>query len=181
VSTGRVPLAQAEASALRALSLPGPMEIRIAVEGDADAVSALIRSVAHFFTLHPDGEGAEDFLKTLEPDAIRRCITSPRFAYHVGHIGGELVGVVAVRDTTHLYHLFVAQTFQGRGFARALWRKAREVAVVAGNMHGFTVNSTPFAVPVYERFGFEATGPRREMHGIAFVPMALRAETQASA
>jgi hypothetical protein len=37
----------------------------------------------------------------------------------------------------------------------------------------FTVNSTPGAMAVYERFGFRAAGPRVETMGIVFVPMRL--------
>lgn len=37
----------------------------------------------------------------------------------------------------------------------------------------FTVNSSLYAVPVYERYGFIPAGLRVEVHGIAFVPMKL--------
>lgn len=47
------------------------------------------------------------------------------------------------------------------------------MAVCEANPGYFTVNSTPYAQPVYERFGFVATGPRVETKGIAFVPMHL--------
>lgn len=149
------------------------MKIRRATSEDALDVSALIKSVAHYFTLHPQGLGAEAFLKTIEPNAISDFIAAPNFCYYVGFIENHLAGVVAVRDASHLYHLFVAQRFQGQGLSRELWLFAKESAISAGNHNRFTVNSTPFAVPVYERFGFSATGPRVETHGIAFVPMEL--------
>jgi hypothetical protein len=50
--------------------------------------------------------------------------------------------------------------------------------LAAGNHRGFTVNSTPYAMPVYERFGFKATGPRVETRGIAFVPMELHLDVE---
>jgi len=154
------------------------MEIRRAAPEDAEAISTLIQSVAHYFTLHPQGLGAEAFLQSIEPEAIRGYITAPNFLYYVGFVDHQLVGVVAVRDTTHLYHLFVGRAFQGRGLSRELWQHAKEAAIAAGNCRGFTVNSTPYAVPVYERFSFKATGPRVETHGIAFVPMELRLEAK---
>ena len=83
---------------------------------------------------------------------------------------GSGAGVVAVRDSSHLYHLFVDASFQRRGLSRLLWDHARAV-VGEANPGYFTVNSTPYAQPVYERFGFVATGPRVETKGIAFVPM----------
>jgi hypothetical protein len=55
------------------------MEIRRATPEDAEAISALIKSVAHYFTLHPQGLGAEAFLQSIEPEAIRGYITAPNF------------------------------------------------------------------------------------------------------
>ncbi|MCG8462149.1 MAG: GNAT family N-acetyltransferase, partial [Holophagales bacterium] len=63
--------------------------------------------------------------------------------------------------------------------ASRLWQRAKQAAVDAGNSRGeFSVFSTPYAVPVYESFGFRATGPRQEKDGIAFVPMRLEAGAQ---
>ncbi|MDH4451352.1 MAG: GNAT family N-acetyltransferase [Rhodoferax sp.] len=146
------------------------MDIVKATVEDASAISRLIRSVAPFFTLQPDGAGAEDFLKTIAPDAVAGYLVDPHFVYLKAVENGTLAGVVAVRDSTHLYHLFVDESFQRRGLSRQLWDHAR-AAVGEANPGYFTVNSTPYAQPVYARFGFVATGPRVETKGIAFVPM----------
>ena len=37
----------------------------------------------------------------------------------------------------------------------------------------FTVNSTPYAVPVYKKLGFIEADTKVERDGIAFVPMRL--------
>lgn len=149
------------------------MQIRRATPADAAAISALILSVSRFFTVHPDGEGAEEFLAKVSPEAIGGYLASPRYAYRVAEEEGALAGVVAIRDNAHLYHLFVAPAFHGRGLSRRLWDAAREAALRAGNPGEFTVNSSLYAVPVYQRFGFRPTGPRVEELGIAFLPMKL--------
>lgn len=149
------------------------MRIRLATPADAEAVSALIRGVSHFFTLRPDGAGAEAFLETVSPDAIHGYLSSPDYVYRVAEDDGAVAGVVALRGNTHLYHLFVAPDGHRRGLARRLWTEAMEAALRAGNPGEFTVNSSVYAVPVYERFGFVPTGPRVEANGIAFVPMRL--------
>ena len=146
------------------------LDIRKATVEDAPAISRLIGSVARFFTLQPDGAGAEDFLKTISPEAVGGYLIDPRFAYFKAVENGALAGVIAVRDGSHLYHLFVDESFQRQGLSRQLWDHAR-VAVSDANPGYFTVNSTPYAQPVYECFGFVATGPRVETKGIAFVPM----------
>ena len=78
------------------------------------------------------------------------------------------VGAIVVRDGIHLFHLFVAERFQRRGWARQLWLHALSQAHQGTRM---TVNATLFARGFYERMGFIATGPLVQTHGIAFVPM----------
>lgn len=149
------------------------MRIRPATPADAGAISALIHGVSAYFTLHPDGEGADEFFATITPEAIAGYLASPAYAYRVAEDDGALAGVVAIRDNTHLYHLFVAAAHHGRGLARELWTEAMQAALEAGNPGEFTVNSSVYAQPVYERFGFRPTGPRVEEKGIAFIPMKL--------
>lgn len=149
------------------------MKIQPASREDASAISSLIKGVAHYFTLSPNGEGAEAFLKTIEPDAIESYIVSDEFSYFVGMLDEQLAGVVCIRNNKHLFHLFVDPKYQRKGIAYALWQHARGAAVRAGRNEGFTGNSTPYAVPVYERFGFKASGARSETNGIAYVSMQL--------
>lgn len=145
------------------------MHIRPAKIQDAEAISALIISSAHHFLLDSSGRGAERFLAGITPQAIVGYITSPSFHYLVAEDGTDLGGAVALRDGRHLFHLFVSPTHQRHGLARALWEAAKQGA--SKDLKTFTVNSSPNAVTVYERFGFTVNGPRTEMNGIAFVPM----------
>ncbi|ATJ87858.1 GNAT family N-acetyltransferase [Ralstonia solanacearum] len=85
-----------------------------------------------------------------------------------------MAGVAAIRDNAHLYHLFVDQRPQEKGFGTQRWAHAKRTAIQAGNRGHFTVNSTVFAVTVYEAFGFRVTGPKTERNGIPFFPMTLK-------
>lgn len=149
------------------------LHIRRTTARDAKAISKLIFSLAGYFTLHPKGEGAEKFFSSISPSAITSYIESDDFMYFAGFLGDKLAGVAAIKDITHLFHLFVAEEYQGKGIASQLWIYARESAILEGNIEGFTVNSTPYALPVYEGFGFHVTGPRVEKDGIAFIPMKM--------
>jgi GNAT superfamily N-acetyltransferase len=149
------------------------VNIEAASASDAQAISHLVRGLAPSFTLDPSGQGAEAFMDSISADGILRLIAAPNFMYFKGSVEGELAGVLAVRDNAHLYHLFVHPGYQGRGVARGLWLHARARAEAAGNPGVYTVNSTPAAVPVYEKFGFRTIGPRVETLGIAYVPMRL--------
>ena len=149
------------------------MQIRRATESDAERISALIRALSGPFTVSPTGEGAESFFASIGEQAIRGYITANNFSYLLAETADTLTGVVAIRDRRHLYHLFVAQPFQGKGLGRKLWLAARQEALNAGHAGSFTVNSSLNAVPVYERFGFSPSGPKVEAHGVAFIPMQL--------
>jgi GNAT superfamily N-acetyltransferase len=146
------------------------MLMRKAERGDAGAISALIHDLMPFMTLAPDGAGAEQFMLSMAAGAIERYVTGEEYQYWTGWLDGGLAGVVALRHGTHLFHLYVARRHHGQGHARQLWDTAR-AALPAGQ--AMTVNASVYAVPMYRHFGFAATGPRIEQHGIAYVPMRL--------
>lgn len=115
------------------------MRIREATLEDATAISDLIRPLAEKYIAHEfSAKGARDLLWSMEPEAIRGYFKSG-YKYHVAEENGVLVGVVAVRDNMHLYHLFVPDTFRGQGFARKLWQVAHDACRDAGKrrrIHG---------------------------------------------
>lgn len=76
-----------------------------------------------------------------------------------------------MRDQTHLFHFFVAESFQRQGLGRQLWQRARVNMPSAAA--GFTVNASLQAIPVYESFGFEKQGTVKMEHGVTFQPMRL--------
>lgn len=147
--------------------------IRRADVGDAQRLSGLIERVARHCCFAPAQAIPAWFLAAITPDALAEAIARPDFAYFVGQRDGELAGVIAIREASHVHQLFVAQAWQGRGLARRLWLTAREQLVLAGDI---TVRSSLVAVPVYERFGFTIAGPAAEMDGFGYQPMALRLE-----
>ncbi len=152
------------------------LQIRQAQADDAPAISRLVQGLAHHFLLDPAQAATAPFLQTVSPAAMNGYIASDAFDYSVGECQGQLAGLVAVRDGQHLFHLFVDTSFQRQGFAARLWAHARQRALAQGNTRGFTVNSTPYALPVYQRLGFVATGPEVHTRGIAYVPMRLAPE-----
>ncbi len=151
------------------------LTIRRARVDDAAAISALIVPLLPLLTLEPSGAGAEKFIGTMQAPAIARVLADERYDYLVGHMEDELAGVVAVRDHAHLYHLFVAAQWQGRGLGRQLWQAARKRALTKNTDGAFTVNSSGFALEMYRHLGFVAAGPRAEHDGIAYIPMRLSA------
>jgi GNAT superfamily N-acetyltransferase len=148
------------------------IEFRPARSDDAPAISALLARFSPDVVVNADGSGAEEYLEAVSASAEAGYIADPRYTFLVACPGSELAGVIALRDHSHLFHLFVAPEHQRCGIATRLWELAR--AAAPGKIAVFTVNSTLSALPVYERFGFVRTGPVTEAHGIRFVPMRLK-------
>jgi len=149
------------------------LTLRAALPADAPAITALVADLMPFLTLHADGRGAEKFRENCNLAAMEAYLFQPRYRYQIAHADGVLAGVVAMRDNTHLFHLFVPRAMHRRGIARQLWQAAREASLANGEVTAFTVNASIHALPFYTSLGFVATGPKVEEAGIAYVPMTL--------
>ena len=144
--------------------------IRPAKARDAQAISSLIVGLAGYFVADPGSLEVAPFMETLSPEATAGRIAAPEFEYFVAEDARGLRGVIAIRDGTHVYHLFVDSTAHRQGIARTLWDHVR----TRSKQKIFTVNSSLFAVPVYERLGFEPTQSVQTKNGLMFVPMEYR-------
>lgn len=149
------------------------MLIRRLEDADIPAVARLFRAAALEFIVHESPpEGAANFLRENDEDGLRGFVQQGH-VYHVALLDGELAGFIAVRELTHLFHLFVDKRWHGQGVARRLWDVARRASLDAGNPGFFTVNSSNHALPVYEAWGFVPTAQRQFTKGLYYTPMRL--------
>lgn len=108
-------------------------------------------------------EGVASF-KAFLSDAVK--ITTLEF--YGAYIDGSLAGVIATRNAgNHIALLFV----DGRWHRQGIGRKLFEEALKHSTLDTITVNSSPYAVEVYKKLGFEATDPEQMVDGIRFTPM----------
>ncbi|MFL6589489.1 MAG: GNAT family N-acetyltransferase [Chthoniobacterales bacterium] len=149
------------------------MDLRPGNIADAGPIAALIASFQPELTVDPSGAGADHFLASVSEHAEREYLKSPRYFFIVAEDSGDVAGFIAIRDNTHLCHLFVARRFHRQGLGRRLWHEARAEALRRGNPGEFTLNSSLNAIPVYTSFGFVPSAPITTMHGISFLPMRL--------
>jgi GNAT superfamily N-acetyltransferase len=152
--------------------------IRFATPEDAPAIHALIMALQPMLTIAPDGEGADQFLASIQPEVIAANIGAGNYRYQLALLGDTLAGVVAVRANTHLFSLYVAKEFHGQGLGRQLWQAARADALQRGNPGNFTVNSSELAAQVYQGWGFQPTDTMQENHGIRYIPMRLELQRE---
>jgi GNAT superfamily N-acetyltransferase len=88
-------------------------------------------------------------------------------------LGQDLVGILEIRRPDHISMLFVSSQYQQHGIATRLFTKAVEICLQQlPTLKAITVNSSPNAVPIYERLGFRRDAEKQEVQGIRFTPMA---------
>lgn len=140
----------------------------------APAISRLaLHTFDRFIAPELSREGREAFRRYAESAAVRFRLESGEVAFGAFD-GAELVGVLEMRGHSHVALLFVDPRHHKRGIARALlsaaiaWAKEREPGLTR-----ITLNSSPYAKPVYLRLGFVPTAPESEEHGVRSTPMAL--------
>lgn len=149
------------------------MLIRRLEDADIPAIARLFRAAALEFIVHESPpEGAANFLRENDEEGLRGFVQQGH-VYHVALADGELAGFIAVRELTHLFHLFVDKRWHGQGVARRLWDVARRASLDAGNPGFFTVNSSNHALPVYAAWGFVPTAQRQFTKGLYYTPMRL--------
>jgi GNAT superfamily N-acetyltransferase len=149
------------------------INIRKSVASDAEKISELIHSFMHLFLVDPSGKGAEKFLQMITPAGLTELMALADVNYLLGEEDGVFCGVVAVRNNSHLQHLYIAPSYQSRGVGKYLWETARDQAIASGNEGQFTVNAVLSAIPFYQRMGFESVGDITLTGGLRCQPMKL--------
>ncbi|AVQ15614.1 GNAT family N-acetyltransferase [Fusobacterium nucleatum subsp. nucleatum ATCC 25586] len=81
-----------------------------------------------------------------------------------------LKGLIATdRQKRHISLFFVDKVSQGKGIGKELMK-----AVINNNENSYiTVNSSRYAVPIYEKLGFVKMEEEKERDGLKFTPMKL--------
>ena len=150
---------------------PGNSNLKIqkANLNNAEEIQSLVASLSSFYLEKPNSVLPDWFKETIKQTEIEKRLLNGEYKNYVYLKEGKIIGYIAIKTDGHLYHLFVKKECQGKGIARALWSYANEIV----NCHIYTVNSSIFAVPIYEQFGFIISGDISEKDGIKYQPMKL--------
>ncbi len=145
------------------------MKLRDAKAGDLKPITDLIIHCSEQFILpRLSDEGKQTYLRSHSLDQMKERID--QFQYQLLEDNEKIVGIVGMRRPSHLFHLHVAPERHGQGFGRMLWTAAKDRAIQIDRPDKFTVNSSAYAVPFYEKLGFVA-GKLEVRNGVEYVPM----------
>ena len=148
--------------------------IREVSENDLkDAIDLVNRVFSEFVAVDYSEQGKRTFENYLrnKVDEISLDLKSGHKKMWVYYENNTIVGVISTRDTTHISLLFVDKNHHRRGIAREMLNVVLDDLKKREDVPCITVNSSPYAVDVYERLGFCKKGEQQEKDGIIFVPM----------
>lgn len=107
-------------------------------------------------------EGIDEFYKSIHDEKFLSMLS-----LYGAFSDDELVGVIATRSNgKHIALFFVDGKYHRQGIGKQLLK-----AVQTSKM---TVNSSPYAVSIYRKLGFESTDTERVVNGLRFTQMRLR-------
>ncbi len=148
--------------------------IRPMEPGEEDAVHSLVAGCFNSFIAPGySQEGVDKFYEYVQPECIRLRSGDGHFLL-VAVADGVIAGIIEVRNYDHVSLFFVDERCQGQGVGRSLFEAALELC--RGHdpaLASLTVNSSPYAVPVYGKLGFRPVEPEKVVNGIRFTPMKL--------
>jgi ribosomal protein S18 acetylase RimI-like enzyme len=84
--------------------------------------------------------------------------------------GETVVGMINERGGGHVSMLFVDKKYHRKGIATALLNAIIDDLKSRG-IFAVTLNSSPYGIPFYEKFGFKTTSEMQHKDGFLYLPM----------
>lgn len=107
-------------------------------------------------------EGIDEFYKSIHDENYLSMLS-----VYGAFSNEELVGVIATRNNgKHIALFFVDGEYHHQGIGKQLFQTVRTDKM--------TVNSSPYAVDIYRKLGFEAVNTEQVVNGLRFTPMELQ-------
>ena len=120
-------------------------------------------------------EGVSSFYKFIDINNILEQYTNSSLYFYGCFVNDTIVGMIAIKDFIHISLLFVDKQYHKQGIARNLFDHIIEISQEKNpSLKTITVNSSPYAVEVYHKFGFIDVSSEQVVDGIRFTPMELK-------
>ena len=128
-----------------------------------EVIQLIKQTFLEFVAPDYDEAGIKNFFKFAEDEDLLM-----QLVFYAALHNNKITGILAVDDKlNHICLFFIDKDFQNTGIGTALFKRFFNESTPKA----VTVNSSPFAVKVYEKLGFTATGSRQISDGIVYIPM----------
>jgi hypothetical protein len=157
----------------------GKMENKIAYreiqKGEEEKACLLVMSCFDEFVAPGySKEGIIEFSKYVNPAAMQQRLANNHFII-LALDGDILAGVIEVRESNHISLFFIRKDYQNKGSGKMLHKLAIDKCLLfRPDTTVVEVNSSPYAVPIYQKLGFVKTNDEQIVNGIKFTPMVYK-------
>lgn len=136
-----------------------------------DAISLAWSTFMKFEAEDYTRRGVESFREFITDPVLRRMFVMGAYQMFVALENGKIVGMISLRNETHISLLFVDAAHHKQGIGRALISYLCNYVDKEEGYHSVTVNAAPYAIGFYHKLGFQDTGKEETNDGIRFTPM----------
>lgn len=119
-------------------------------------------------------EGITSFRNFVRDPILKTLFIEGKYSVLAAFNNNIIVGIIGVRNETHISLLFVDSEYHKKGIARRLVEKTFERTYEKYGKREMTVNSSPYAVGFYHKMGFVDTDIEQTTDGIRYTPMKAR-------
>jgi len=148
-------------------------KVEILQKEDVEEALALVQSVFDEFVGQDYSEiGRTFFKRAVDVDFINGLPSRNGFSLTIKD-EGKIIGIISIRDFSHVALFFVKKEYQGKGIGRKLFEGAKRRITKLDKIKEIQVNSSPYAVPIYLALGFKIAEAEKEENGMKYVPMIL--------
>lgn len=150
-------------------------EIRPAYRNEWDDAMALAwKTFMQFEAKDYPVEGIESFKNFITDQLLYKMFVMGSYQLFCAFDDNKMVGMISLRNETHISLLFVDSKYHRRGIGRALMEYLANYLVTEMGKDFMTVNAAPYGIEFYHACGFFDIGPIEYSDGISTVPMKMQ-------
>lgn len=116
-------------------------------------------------------EGVNNFRNFITDSTLYRMFVMGAYQMFVALDQGTVIGMITLRNPTHISLLFVDEKYHRHGIGRALVKYLTEYLLSEVGVSKVTVNSSPYGVGFYHKLGFRDIRSEEKKDGIIYTPM----------
>lgn len=119
-------------------------------------------------------EGVQNFADFISDEKLHQLFLDGKYEMFVAISNNTIIGLITLRDKSHISLLFVKEQYHRNGIGRGLVMKVRQHVLKKYGIPYITVNSAPYGIDFYHSIGFIDVGEKRVRRGITVAPMRLQ-------
>ena len=138
-----------------------------------DAMALAWKTFMQFEAQDYTKEGIQSFQNFISDNILYRMFIMGGYQLFGAYDNDKIIGIISLRNETHISLLFVDASYHKQGIGRALIQYVSNYLLTEMGKNYLTVNAAPYAIGFYHQCGFSDLGPEETNDGIRYTPMKL--------